>query len=98
MLVSFISPFRSERRMARSMMDEGEFIEIFVDVPLEVCESRDPKGLYKKARAGQLKNFTGIDSDYEPPANAEISLRNVDIEADLLADQVIDHLTRGGRI
>ncbi len=71
-LVSAISPFRDERRMAREMMDEGEFVEIFVDCPIEVCEQRDPKGLYRKARAGQIKNFTDIDSVYEPPENPDI--------------------------
>ena len=71
-LVSFISPFRSERRMARELVGSGEFIEIFVDTPLEVCMTRDPKGLYEKARAGAIKNFTGIDSPYETPEQAEI--------------------------
>ena len=69
-LVSFISPFRSEREMARGLMPEGEFIEIFVDTPLELAEARDPKGLYARARAGEIKNFTGVDSPYEPPARA----------------------------
>ena len=73
-MVSFISPFRSERRMARDLFDQGEFIEIFVDTPLEVCEARDPKGLYSKARAGLITNFTGIDSSYEPPEHAELTL------------------------
>ena len=74
-MVSFISPFRSERRMARELVGEGEFIEIFVDTPLEVCEARDPKGLYRKARAGLIRNFTGIDSSYEAPEQAELALR-----------------------
>jgi len=73
-LVSFISPFRSERRMARELVGEGEFVEIFVDAPLEVCMARDPKGLYQKAKAGTIKNFTGIDSPYEPPEHAELVL------------------------
>src|SRR6201991_3025386 len=73
-MVSFISPFRSERRMARDLFDAGEFIEIFIDTPLEVCEARDPKGLYVKARAGLIANFTGIDSGYEPPERAELRL------------------------
>ncbi|HEY8553586.1 MAG TPA: sulfate adenylyltransferase subunit CysN [Burkholderiales bacterium] len=73
-LTAFISPFRSERRMARNLLAEGEFIEIFVDTPLAVAEGRDPKGLYKKARRGELKNFTGIDSPYEPPENPELRL------------------------
>ncbi len=71
-LVSFISPFRSEREMARMMVEDGEFLEVFIDTPLEVCEMRDVKGLYKKARAGEIKNFTGIDSPYERPDDAEI--------------------------
>jgi bifunctional enzyme CysN/CysC len=73
-LVSFISPFRSEREMARQLVEEGEFLEVFIDTPLEICEMRDAKGLYKKARAGQLKNFTGIDSPYERPEDAEITI------------------------
>ncbi len=91
-LTSFISPFRSERRMARDMMEDGEFVEVFVDTPLEVCEARDPKGLYKKARAGQLKNFTGIDSDYETPELAELVLKSGEHPADVLADQIIEYL------
>lgn len=74
-LVSFISPFRSEREMARKLVKEEEFLEVFIDTPLEICEQRDVKGLYKKARAGQLKNFTGIDSPYERPENAEITIK-----------------------
>jgi bifunctional enzyme CysN/CysC len=73
-LVSFISPFRSERRMARELFVDGEFIEVFVDAPLAVCERRDTKGLYAKARRGELKNFTGIDGVYEPPECAEVRL------------------------
>ncbi|MGB8603421.1 MAG: adenylyl-sulfate kinase, partial [Rhizomicrobium sp.] len=73
-LVSFISPFRSERRLAREMMGTDEFIEVFVDTPIETCIKRDPKGLYKKALAGAIKNFTGIDSPYEAPENPEIAL------------------------
>jgi bifunctional enzyme CysN/CysC len=73
-LVSFISPFRSERQMARALFDEGQFFEVFVDAPLAVAEKRDPKGLYKKARRGELQHFTGIDSPYEAPSNPEIRL------------------------
>ena len=91
-LSSFISPFRAERQMARALMEEGEFVEVFVDTPLEVCEQRDPKGLYKKARAGELKNFTGIDSDYEVPENAEIILKSGEHDPDTLADQIIAYL------
>jgi bifunctional enzyme CysN/CysC len=78
-LTAFISPFRAERRMVREMLEPGEFIEIFVDTPLEVAEGRDVKGLYKKARSGQLKNFTGIDSPYEAPENPEIRVNTVDM-------------------
>jgi bifunctional enzyme CysN/CysC len=78
-LTAFISPFRAEREMVRNMLPEGEFIEIFVDTPLEVAEARDVKGLYKKARSGQLKNFTGIDSPYEPPENPEIRVNTVEM-------------------
>ena len=88
-LVSFISPFRSERRVAREMLDDGEFIEVYVDTPLEICEQRDPKGLYKKARSGALKNFTGIDSAYEAPENAEIVLHGATENPEELAGQVI---------
>ena len=73
-LVSFISPFRSDRRMARSLFAEGEFVEVYVDTPIEVCEERDVKGLYAKARRGELKNFTGIDSPYEAPERPEVHL------------------------
>ena len=71
-LVSFISPFRNERRMARELVGDNEFLEVFVDTPLAVCEQRDPKGLYEKARAGDIKNFTGIDSPYEVPEQADL--------------------------
>ncbi|MEL6861575.1 MAG: sulfate adenylyltransferase subunit CysN [Pseudomonadota bacterium] len=88
-LVSFISPFRSERQMARNMMAEGEFVEVFVDTPLEVAEERDVKGLYKRARAGEIKNFTGLDSPYEEPENAEIRINTVEMTAEDAADQII---------
>ena len=87
-LVSFISPFRSERRMARELVGEGEFIEVFVDTPLEVCMTRDPKGLYEKARAGAIKNFTGIDSPYEAPEKAEIILATVEAPAEAQAERI----------
>jgi adenylyl-sulfate kinase len=73
-LVSFISPFRRERQMARQMLQPGEFLEVYVNTPISVCETRDPKGLYKKARAGEIRNFTGIDSPYEAPQHPEIEL------------------------
>jgi bifunctional enzyme CysN/CysC len=93
-LVSLISPFRNERQMARERLDTGEFIEIFVDTPLEECERRDPKGLYRKARAGTLKNFTGIDSPYEAPLNPELVLRTMDAPPEKLVDRVLDKLRR----
>ena len=91
-LVSFISPFKSERKMARDLFEDNEFVEIFVDTPLEECESRDPKGLYKKARSGILKNFTGIDSDYELPSDPEIKLKTLSKNPEELADEVLDYL------
>ena len=91
-IVSMISPFRSERRMARDLVSEGEFVEVFVDTPLAVCEARDPKGLYRRARAGELINFTGIDSPYEPPEAAEIVLKGAEEHPDTLADRVVDYL------
>ena len=91
-LVSFISPFRSERRMARELLQPGEFIEVFVDTPIEVCMQRDPKGLYEKARSGQIKNFTGIDSPYERPEAPEITLATTQLEVDALAGQVMGYL------
>jgi bifunctional enzyme CysN/CysC len=87
--VSFISPFIAERRMARAMFAEGEFVEIFVDAPLEVAEQRDVKGLYAKARAGEIKHFTGIDSPYERPENAEVVLQTADATAEALAEQLV---------
>ncbi len=91
-LVSFISPFRAERRMARELFAPGEFVEVYIDTPLAVAEKRDVKGLYAKARAGQLRNFTGIDSPYEVPEAAELQLDTVADSADRLAQQVIDFL------
>ena len=97
-IVSFISPFRSERLMARKLFNDGEFIEVFIDTPIEVCEARDSKGLYKKARAGQLKNFTGIDSDYEEPEMSEIVLYNSDANIDDLVDNILDYLRTNSNI
>ena len=97
-LVSFISPFRSERRMAREMLGEGEFLEVFVDAPLAVCEQRDPKGLYKKARAGEIPNFTGIGSAYEPPEAPELHLRSDQASPEDLAGQVIGLLEARGML
>lgn len=95
-LVSFISPFRAERQVARNMMADGEFVEIFIDTPLEVAEERDVKGLYKKARAGEIKNFTGIDSPYEPPRNPELRVGTVDRTADDAAEEILNYLQENG--
>ena len=95
-LVSFISPFRDERRMARALVEEGEFVEIFIDTPLEECERRDPKGLYRKARSGELRNFTGIDSAYEPPEAPELVLKTVERSVDEAAGEVVAWLREGG--
>ena len=89
-IVSFISPFRDERRMARERFGDGEFVEIFVDTPLAVCEQRDVKGLYAKARAGLIPNFTGIDSPYERPQQAELVLDTISEQTDALALKVVD--------
>jgi bifunctional enzyme CysN/CysC len=91
-LVSFISPFRSERLMARELFDDGEFIEVYVNTPLSVAEERDPKGLYRKARRGELKNFTGIDSPYEPPEHAELEIGTVGSAPEASAAQVLQRL------
>ena len=95
-LVSFISPFRSERQMARAALDEGEFIEVYIDTPLAVAEERDVKGLYKKARSGELKNFTGIDSPYEAPSNPEIQINTVEMSAEQAADLIFEQLEKIG--
>jgi bifunctional enzyme CysN/CysC len=91
-LTAFISPFRAERHMVRRMIPEGEFFEIFVDTPLSEAEKRDVKGLYAKARAGELKNFTGIDSPYEPPESAEIRIDTTELSADAAADLIVEKL------
>lgn len=91
-LVSFISPFRAERQLARNLFDAGDFLEVFVDTPLEECERRDVKGLYAKARRGELKNFTGIDSRYEPPQTPEIHLHTVNLTAEACVDQIMEVL------
>jgi bifunctional enzyme CysN/CysC len=97
-LTAFISPFVSERAMARRLLAEGEFVEIFVDTPLAVAEGRDVKGLYGKARAGELENFTGIDSPYEVPQNPELTIRTVECSAAEAADKVIEYLRERGLI
>ena len=91
-LTAFISPFQAERDMVRALVNDAEFIEVFLDTPLEVCEQRDPKGLYKKARAGEIKHFTGIDSDYEPPIRPEICLNTAEHSLDTSVQQLINYL------
>ncbi|HXS26535.1 MAG TPA: adenylyl-sulfate kinase, partial [Steroidobacteraceae bacterium] len=91
-LCSFISPFRAERRMVRELVGEGEFVEIFVDTPIEECVRRDPKGLYARAQAGKIKNFTGIDSPYEVPEQAELVISTHDLSAEEAARRVLCEL------
>jgi bifunctional enzyme CysN/CysC len=93
-ITAFISPFRAEREMVRAMLPEGEFVEVFIDTPLKVAEERDVKGLYKKAREGQLKNFTGIDSPYEVPEAAEIVIDTMAMSAEEAADAIVEFLDR----
>jgi len=95
-LTAFISPFQKERDVVRSLVDENEFIEVFIDTPLEVCESRDPKGLYQKARKGEIPNFTGISSPYEAPTQPEIHIINDKIAIEDVATQIIDYLEDKG--
>ena len=97
-LTAFISPFRSERQLARNLVKDDEFLEVYVEIPLSVAEERDPKGLYKKARRGELKNFTGIDSPYEQPQQAEISVDTSAMDAEQCADTVIAELRRRGML
>lgn len=91
-LSAFISPYRKDRDRVRSLMGPGEFIEVFVDTPLEVCEARDPKGLYKKARAGEISGFTGLDAPYEPPVEPEVHLKTMELTVDEAAARVISYL------
>jgi len=91
---AFISPFNADRQVVRDLLGEGEFIEVFIDTPLAVCEQRDPKGLYQKARSGEIKNFTGIDSAYEAPVNPEIHVETADKSIEQCALQVINYLKK----
>ena len=95
-LTAFISPFRAERAMVREMVGEGDFIEIFVDTPLAEAERRDTKGLYKKARAGKLANFTGVDSPYEAPEAPEIRIDTMAMDAEAAADLIVRYLEGDG--
>ena len=92
-IASFISPFEKQRKLTRELFEKDEYIEVFLNTPLEVCEQRDPKGLYKKARLGLLKDFTGIDSAYEKPENPEITLDGEQYSADVLSDKIINYLS-----
>ena len=91
-LVSFISPFRSERQMARDLLPDGEFLEVFIDTPLEIAEARDPKGLYKKARRGEIMHFTGISSPYEAPENPELHIDTTAMTSAEAADRILQAL------
>jgi len=95
-LTAFISPFRSDRAAARALLEPGEFVEIFVDTPLAECERRDPKGLYRRARAGEIHHFTGIDSPYEPPLHPEIHLDTAVLDVAQCVELVIGHLAARG--
>ena len=98
-LVAFVSPYREDRTNVRARIEasrDGDFVEVFVDAPLEVCESRDPKGLYEKARAGEIKGMTGIDDPYEPPETPEVHLKSDEQPPEVLADQVIAYLESAG--
>jgi len=97
-LSAFISPFQREREMVRGLVEEHEFIEVFIDTPLKLCESRDPKGLYKKARRGEIAHFTGISSPYEAPLNPEIHLKTEKLSIDESAKQIIAYLKDRGYI
>ena len=92
-IASFISPFEKQRKLTRELFEKDEYIEVFLNTPIEVCEQRDPKGLYKKARSGLIKDFTGIDSAYEKPENPEITLDGEQYSADVLSDKIINYLS-----
>ena len=95
-ITAFISPYRKDREEARGLLPAGEFIEIYVDCPIEVCEQRDPKGLYEKARKGEIKGFTGIDDPYDVPENPELTLDADGKTPDILADEIIAYLEKSG--
>jgi len=95
-LTAFISPFKENRDIVRGTLKEGEFIEVYIDTPISICEQRDPKGLYKKARAGEIKDFTGIGSPYQPPEHPEITINNYDISVEDAANKVIAYLENKG--
>lgn len=95
-ITAFISPFRADRQLVRDLVDEGRFIEVYIDTPLDVCESRDPKGLYKKARAGEIANFTGINSDYEAPDSPEVHIKTAELSVEASAQKIISYLENNG--
>ena len=95
-LTAFISPFRKDRQQVRDLIQSTEFIEVFIDTPLEICESRDPKGLYKKARKGEIPNFTGISSPYEAPVNPEIHIKAGEITLEEAVEQILGYLKENG--
>ena len=97
-LTAFISPFQSDRDLVKNLVHRDEFIEIFVDTPLEICEQRDPKGLYKKARAGEIRDFTGIDSPYESPVKSDIHIQNDKITIEKVCEQIIQYLINNNYI
>ena len=97
-VTAFISPFAEDRQMVRDMAMQGQFVEVFIDAPLEICEQRDPKGLYKKARAGEIKDFTGIDSPYDVPVKPELHVVNDGISIEEAATQVVDYLKNNAYI
>jgi len=95
---AFISPFSADRTMAKEMLETGEFIEVYIDTPIDICEQRDPKGLYKKARAGEIKDFTGIDSTYDIPQQPSIHVKTAEMSIEQCAQQVVDFLTENNYI
>lgn len=95
---AFISPFSSDRAMARAKLEDNEFVEVFIDTPIEICEQRDPKGLYKKARLGEIKDFTGIDSGYDVPDSPEIHVKTADKSVEACAQQIVNFLQVQGFI
>ena len=97
-MTAFISPYRSDRKKARELLEEGRFIEVFVDCPLSVLEDRDPKGLYKKARAGEIKEFTGISAPYEPPENPEVVIDTSELDLKQSAVKVVAYIEEKGII
>ena len=97
-LTAFISPFKSDRQIAKSLVAYDEFVEVFINTPLEICESRDPKGLYTKARNGDIKNFTGIDSPYEEPVEPQIEIKTDELNINKSVDKIVDYLIRNGYI